>query len=563
MQFPAVVIIRFVFACLTILCSTEAIAQNLVPNSSFEDYNNCPVNGQAPYYPQIVYSPGYTSFPAVKGWVSPLSSTSSPDYFNACAPPPAFTNVPYAAMGYQQARTGNAYMGIYIMYQPTNLYGYREYIECRLLSPLKAGTRYKVSFYVSSNDVDYIAPDYNYVAIDQIGAWLTTTQVDSPLKITGVNAQLQNPPGNYLIDSIGWMSIADTITATGGEHWLTIGNFELHTLPSSRKQLYPLTTAPFKYFKQYVYIDDVCILDIDNPTETDTAICVATFPATIKTRIQGTYKWNTGDTTQTISIQSPGKYWCEVTGDCAYNVDTIVVIDQDKYLLHLGNDTVICEGADFVIAANDVYDTYLWNTGAETRSLNISQSGQYILTVNSTCGQFSDTVMVQVTGKPANHLDDAALFCRDAIMEIGSKEPGVSYLWNTGDTSCCIKPSEAGWYVRNAINECATVSDSIMVELQECKNCMYVPTVFSPNGDGLNDLFGGIPLCPVKSYLLQVYNRWGQRVFVSEEPSQKWDGSYKGKQLDPAVFYYMLEYIQTNTSLQIKRRLKGDITLVK
>ena len=69
---------------------------------------------------------------------------------------------------------------------------------------------------------------------------------------------------------------------------------------------------------------------------------------------------------------------------------------------------------------------------------------------------------------------------------------------------------------------------------------LYVPNGFSPNGDGQNDVLyvrgGG-----VTGMYWAIYDRWGERVFETSDPKQGWDGTYKGKNLDPAVFVYYLK----------------------
>src|ERR1700748_3236342 len=87
-------------------------AQNLVPNPSFEQYNNCPywILGPNGYPYNIAYSPAYDSFPTVLYWVSPLS-ISGAGYFNICDTIVGGHGVPSNSEGYQLAHTGNAYIG--------------------------------------------------------------------------------------------------------------------------------------------------------------------------------------------------------------------------------------------------------------------------------------------------------------------------------------------------------------------------------------------------------------------------------------------------------------------
>jgi len=67
----------------------------------------------------------------------------------------------------------------------------------------------------------------------------------------------------------------------------------------------------------------------------------------------------------------------------------------------------------------------------------------------------------------------------------------------------------------------------------------YIPNTFTPNGDGLNDTFG-IAGEAVKDFNLQIFNRWGQLVFESENPNDRWDGSFNGEKVPQGVYVYRL-----------------------
>ena len=69
-----------------------------------------------------------------------------------------------------------------------------------------------------------------------------------------------------------------------------------------------------------------------------------------------------------------------------------------------------------------------------------------------------------------------------------------------------------------------------------------MPSAFTPNRDGLNDLFGPIDLIRVSTYELMVYNRYGQEVFRSNDPEIKWDGQFKGKDLPTGMYLWTLRY---------------------
>ncbi len=88
-----------------------------------------------------------------------------------------------------------------------------------------------------------------------------------------------------------------------------------------------------------------------------------------------------------------------------------------------------------------------------------------------------------------------------------------------------------------------------------------LPNAFSPNGDGLNDVF--IPVISNgKGYIpldFSIYNRWGQRIFYSVNPELGWNGTYNDKPADMGTYYYYIRYSIGNKEF-IK---KGDVTLMR
>jgi gliding motility-associated-like protein len=88
---------------------------------------------------------------------------------------------------------------------------------------------------------------------------------------------------------------------------------------------------------------------------------------------------------------------------------------------------------------------------------------------------------------------------------------------------------------------------------------LFIPNVFSPNGDDHNDFFV-VEGSGLNEFNIRVFNRWGQMVFESEDQSISWDGLHNGKQLNKAVFAYTLTYTD---SLGIVQVMRGNVTLIK
>lgn len=92
-----------------------------------------------------------------------------------------------------------------------------------------------------------------------------------------------------------------------------------------------------------------------------------------------------------------------------------------------------------------------------------------------------------------------------------------------------------GYSEYNCITEDTLVFDNI----EQC--CVFsYPNVFTPNNDGINDGWHPVTYGNVDFYLLSVYNRWGQRIFVTSNPKEKWDGTFAGQRCDMGNYNYLL-----------------------
>jgi OmpA-OmpF porin, OOP family len=216
-------------------------AQNLVPNHSFEIFTECPDTATSSAY--VILDSTWFQF-------------NSADYFNVCDLSNAH-GIPSNNFGFQFPHSGDAYVGLIAYYTPS--YAGGEYIEVELENSLISGQTYYVQFYANLANI-------SRYAIENLGALFTDTLFDpypapSYAWVTGI-PQVENNPGNMLIDSIDWMVINGSFIANGGERFLTIGNFrnEANTV----KQ-YLGGSGPTN-LEAYYYIDDVYV-GTDQPTE--------------------------------------------------------------------------------------------------------------------------------------------------------------------------------------------------------------------------------------------------------------------------------------------------------
>lgn len=141
-------------------------------------------------------------------------------------------------------------------------------------------------------------------------------------------------------------------------------------------------------------------------------------------------------------------------------------------------------------------------------------------------------------------------------------QDSIRYRWSTGDTNCCIKVTQPGLYVLTATNKCGSSEAGVRINYIKCNYCFFIPNAFSPNGDGRNDRFELKQTCPTNKYLLQIFDRWGRRLFTALSIGQSWDGTYNGQPVASGTYFYMLEARPEDPSQELIK-LKGDLTLIR
>jgi gliding motility-associated-like protein len=291
----------------------------------------------------------------------------------------------------------------------------------------------------------------------------------------------------------------------------------------------------------------------------DTAYCSKQFPLKLYGGAGGNkYKWSTGDSSASVSVNSEGVYWRHAFNNlCVNYTDTIKVIQiEDK-----GDDTSFCVTSFPVgISCNLVSNGYYyWNTAETGNSITIDSPGIYTCNVkNHVCLNFTDTFIV--TRFPKVNLGNDTSVCLNNAIVIGTQLSDIDkYLWNTGDTLCCISPEQTGLYILTVKNNCGQAIDSINVAFLNCDTTIGLPSAFSPNGDGINDILY-IRGRDIKNVNLQIFNRWGQKIFESNNLNIGWDGTYNGFPQPVDVYAYRLNVTFTY-GVSINRR--GNITLIR
>ncbi len=212
--------------------------------------------------------------------------------------------------------------------------------------------------------------------------------------------------------------------------------------------------------------------------------------------------------------------------------------------------------------------SYQWSTNANTQSISVSASGTYTVTItdaNGCTGTASPTVTLNARPQPAivdgNGEGNEVFFCDNPPYPVLSSgiNNAAAWSWSLDGTllnwnEATLEVSEPGIYsvlVTDA-NGC-TNTDEITVIQNGCE--VVVPNVFTPNGDGFNQVFFIENLDDFKTRKLVIYNRWGKEVFSANPYDNKWDGG----DVSSGTYYWVLEYANEN----ISETKHGIVTIIK
>ncbi len=244
------------------------------------------------------------------------------------------------------------------------------------------------------------------------------------------------------------------------------------------------------------------------------------------------FTWSTGETTSSIEIEEGGIYSVEMdVNGCLATFESAVMVNPLPDFAFI-SDFELCMGEDSTIAlpTNDLI--WRWNGSIIADSVTISSPGIYTLEGTDVLSECSSMTTIEVEGSSAPQITLPAdfEFCEETTALI---EAGVSHhdhiIWSTGETSAIITINEAGNYTIVATNDCGISEASTRAEQVRCYCEMFVPNAFTPDLDGLNELFFPVINCELDEYHFTVINRWGETVFKSSTPGEGWNGSSPGR----------------------------------
>lgn len=261
--------------------------------------------------------------------------------------------------------------------------------------------------------------------------------------------------------------------------------------------------------------------------------------------------------------------------NCTKAIPVTVELTNDLSLQIIRSDTTICKGATVVLTTNSNATSYSWSPAATLNSATIANPvatpfTNTSYTVNATLGQCTKSSSVNISVKEDVQVYaglDVTIISGDQVQFNATASNANTYLWtpSAGLSSVSIlkpiaKPVTTTLYTLTVKNEIGcTASDDVLVKV--IPYCIKVRNAFTPNGDGVNDLWLVYDNFEcLRNVAVHVFNRYGNEVFVSKDYRNNWDGRFKGKSLPDGTYYAVVDFIlisgksfTTKTDLTILR----------
>jgi gliding motility-associated-like protein len=299
-----------------------------------------------------------------------------------------------------------------------------------------------------------------------------------------------------------------------------------------------------------------------------------------------THTWNFGNL-QNSALQNPpavtyaqaSNY--EVVYKITNNYNCSLIVKKPITILPLpsANYTVssnkICEtkSVAFNLQNPNTNIQYDWNFGdgiTNNTTLNpiytYAKAGTYLSSVIAStkfCGIDKKEILISVLTLPTVELGDDVTLCplKRITLSAGTN-PLFRYLWSTGEVQQTIEfGALQSQKIKVAVaNDICVAEDSLFIKvLPSCT--IYVPSAFSPNGDGRNDVFKVLNADLIKEFSLEIFNRYGEKVFVSNNAWQGWDGTVKGSNANAGSYVWVLRY--RDVTYNVQKMLNGSILLIR
>lgn len=277
------------------------------------------------------------------------------------------------------------------------------------------------------------------------------------------------------------------------------------------------------------------------------------------------YSWSSGSSAQAITVSTSGTFnVTALTTDGCRSTDTVTVTIHSNPVVNLGPDGHICFGDARLLNAGANMSAYLWNNNSTFPVLSVSEVGSYWVNVVDGNGcRGTDTVTILAVLSPPEKFFafTDTLICSYGSINIQPVAAYQHYLWNNNFNGRLLTITRPGIYWLEVTDQFGCKGrDSISVIEKQCLAGLFVPSAFTPNNDQKNDYLKANLFGNIQQFEFNVFNRYGQPVFSTKDPSKGWDGTLKGVNQSAGNFVWICRYRINNEPERIE---KGSSLLIR
>ncbi|KAB2809783.1 LamG-like jellyroll fold domain-containing protein [Phaeocystidibacter luteus] len=266
----------------------------------------------------------------------------------------------------------------------------------------------------------------------------------------------------------------------------------------------------------------------------DTTICPGqTVPISLPNGFS--YAWDDGNTSASRTL-GPGTYIVTASAGGCSAEDTLVITEFSVNALPF-TDTTTCDSVLFVTPAGT---TVIWPDGGGGNRYLFP--GTYTVSVTSGNCSFVETIVVG-TASPENiPFFPTYSFCEGESLNFSVPSSYSIVTWSDGYVGNQRTISESGTYEFTASSSCGDVDVDFQVFVENCDDVyIYLPNAFTPNGDGMNDVYFIENLAGLE-FTWTVFDRWGAKIYQTSDPDGYWDGTFRGRLVSEGAYPIILKY---------------------
>ncbi|MBP6312268.1 MAG: gliding motility-associated C-terminal domain-containing protein [Flavobacteriales bacterium] len=297
----------------------------------------------------------------------------------------------------------------------------------------------------------------------------------------------------------------------------------------------------------------------------DVVLCPGETIVLDATQANAQHTWSTGANADAISVNGEGIYWVNVVMAGCSASDTVEVSVIDLPAPNLGADIISCEGLMVPLSVDPGDVEVLWSTGSTLSAIDVVTEGAYSVTFSLEGCTATDVINISFNDSITSlEIGPETVICPGQYMNLSVTEiNGINYLWSNGSTTSNTTVDAAGIYTVTFTGQCASGTEQIEVMVGDCDTYVNVPNTFTPNNDDINDVFLPVVSGTVENYKLEIFDRWGELIFTTSDPTIGWDGSVKTTIAQDGVYVWKINYRVGNAPAANAERIIGHVTLLR